>query len=53
MALIALATLVLRYHYAVDLLAAGALAWVASEAARRAMRRRAAVRRDAAAEGAA
>ena len=49
-ALIALATLVLRYHYAVDLLAAGTLAWAASEAARRAMRRRAAVRRDGAAE---
>jgi hypothetical protein len=39
-ATIALATLVLRYHYAVDLVAAVILALVASEVARRAMRRR-------------
>jgi membrane-associated phospholipid phosphatase len=39
-ATIALATLVLRYHYAVDLVAAVLLAWIASEVARRAMRRR-------------
>jgi membrane-associated phospholipid phosphatase len=39
-ATIAVATLVLRYHYAVDLLAAVALAWAAGAVARRAMRRR-------------
>ena len=39
-AMIALATLVLRYHYAVDLVAALVLAFVASGAARRAMARR-------------
>lgn len=39
-AMIALATLVLRYHYAVDLIAAFALAWIASEVPRRAVRRR-------------
>jgi hypothetical protein len=53
-ATIALATLVLRYHYAVDLLAAVLLAFVASEVARRAMRRRgeSAVRAEAMAEAA-
>jgi len=39
-ATIALATLVLRYHYAVDLIAACVLAFAASEVARVAMRRR-------------
>jgi membrane-associated phospholipid phosphatase len=39
-ATIALATLVLRYHYAVDLVAAGALALVATYAARTAIARR-------------
>jgi len=39
-ATIAVATLVLRYHYAVDLVAACILAFVASEIARGAMRRR-------------
>ncbi|HET7463561.1 MAG TPA: phosphatase PAP2 family protein [Longimicrobium sp.] len=39
-ATISLATLVLRYHYAVDLVAAVVLAFVASEVARAAMRRR-------------
>lgn len=50
-ATISVATVVLRYHYAVDLLAAIALAFVASEVARRAMRRRgetAAIRAEAA-----
>ena len=39
-AMIALATLVLRYHYAVDLVAALVLAFAASEVARRTMARR-------------
>lgn len=39
-AMISLATLVLRYHYAVDLIAAVVLAFVAGEVAWRAMRRR-------------
>lgn len=54
-ATIALATLVLRYHYAVDLAAAVILACVASEIARVAMRRRgetALIRAEAAAEAA-
>ncbi|HVG45690.1 MAG TPA: phosphatase PAP2 family protein [Longimicrobium sp.] len=46
-AMIALATLVLRYHYAVDLVAALALVLPASEAARRAMARRGAAARTA------
>jgi membrane-associated phospholipid phosphatase len=46
-AMIALATLVLRYHYAVDLVAALALVLLASEAARRAMARRGAAARTA------
>jgi membrane-associated phospholipid phosphatase len=51
-AMIALATLVLRYHYAVDLIAALVLAFVASEVARRAVARRGETARIAA-EGAA
>jgi len=52
---IALATLVLRYHYAVDLVAAVLLAWTAGVIARRAMARRgetAAIRAETAAEAA-
>jgi membrane-associated phospholipid phosphatase len=52
---IALATLVLRYHYAVDLIAAVILAFIASEVARVAMRRRGEmpmIRAEAAAEAA-
>lgn len=55
-ATIAVATLVLRYHYAVDLVAAVILAFTASAVAKAAMRRRgeaARVRAEAAAEGAA
>ncbi|HEX8244090.1 MAG TPA: phosphatase PAP2 family protein [Longimicrobium sp.] len=52
-AMIALATLVLRYHYAVDLIAALILAFTASVVARRAMARRGETARIAAAEAAA